>query len=61
VKEELGDILIYALTLAHGFSLDPIEVVLDKLKMNEEKYPADKVKGRAEKYTAYRPADSGHE
>ena len=53
VKEELGDIFIYALTLAHEFGLDPIEVVLDKVRINEEKYPVDKVKGRAHKYTDY--------
>jgi NTP pyrophosphatase (non-canonical NTP hydrolase) len=53
VKEELGDIFIYALTMAHEFGLDPSEIVLQKLRVNEEKYPADKVKGRADKYTAY--------
>jgi len=53
VKEELGDILIYALTLAHEFGLDPTVLVLDKLRINDEKYPVDKVKGRAHKYTDY--------
>jgi NTP pyrophosphatase (non-canonical NTP hydrolase) len=53
IKEELGDIFIYALTMAHEFGLDPTEVVLHKVKVNEEKYPADRVKGKAEKYTAY--------
>jgi len=53
VKEEIGDILIYALTLAHEFGLDPTEVVLDKVRLNEEKYPVDKVKGKAHKYTDY--------
>ena len=53
VKEELGDILIYALTLAHEFGLDPTEVVLHKVRLNEEKYPVEKVRGRAHKYTDY--------
>jgi len=53
VKEELGDIFIYAFTLAHEFGLDPSVIVLDKVRMNEEKYPAEKVKGRADKYTEY--------
>ena len=35
VKEELGDIFIYALTLAHEFDFDPTEVVLDKVRVNE--------------------------
>ncbi len=53
VKEELGDILIYALTLAHEFGFDPAEVVLEKLHVNEKKYPVDKVKGKAKKYDEY--------
>ena len=35
VREELGDIFIYALTLAHEFGFDPTEVVLDKVRVNE--------------------------
>ena len=53
VKEELGDIIIYALTLAHEFAFDPAEVVLEKLQVNEKKYPVDKVKGKAKKYDEY--------
>lgn len=53
VKEELGDIFIYALTLAHEFGFDPTEVVLDKVQTNEKKYPAEKVRGKAYKYSAY--------
>jgi NTP pyrophosphatase (non-canonical NTP hydrolase) len=53
VKEELGDILIYALTISHEFGLDPTEIVLDKVRINEEKYPAEKVRGKADKYSAY--------
>ena len=53
VKEELGDIFIYALTLAHEFNLDPSDIILNKLKINEKKYPADKVRGKSKKYTEY--------
>jgi dCTP diphosphatase len=53
VKEELGDIFIYALTLAHEFNLDPSDIILNKLKINEKKYPADKVKGKSNKYSEY--------
>ena len=51
VKEELGDILIYALTLCHAFGFDPTEVILEKLEINEKKYPVEKAKGNARKYT----------
>ncbi len=53
VKEELGDILIYALTMAHEFGFNPSEIILEKVKINEKKYPVDKAKGKADKYTAY--------
>jgi dCTP diphosphatase len=48
VKEELGDILIYALNMCHAFGFDPAEVILKKLAINEKKYPVDKAKGSAE-------------
>ena len=51
VKEELGDILIYALNMCHAFRFDPSEVILEKLEINEKKYPVDKAKGSAKKYT----------
>ena len=53
IKEELGDIFIYALTLAHEFGLDPAKVILNKISINEKKYPVDKVKGKSTKYTGY--------
>ena len=53
VKEELGDILIYALNMCHAFGLDPTDVILSKLTINEKKYPVEKAKGSAKKYTKY--------
>ena len=53
VKEELGDIFIYALTIAYELGLDPTQIVLDKIETNEKRYPADKVKGKSKKYTQY--------
>ena len=53
VKEELGDVLIYALTLAHEFGFDPGDVIQNKMQLNNEKYPVEKVKGRSDKYTVY--------
>ena len=53
VKEELGDILIYSLNMCHAFGFDPSEVILEKLELNEKRYPVDKAKGTVEKYTKY--------
>ncbi len=51
LKEELADILAYALLLADKNGLDPVEIVLDKIQLNTEKYPIEKSKGSANKYT----------
>ena len=51
VKEELADVLAYALLLADSYDLDITEIILNKIKKNEEKYPVSKAKGSAKKYT----------
>jgi NTP pyrophosphatase (non-canonical NTP hydrolase) len=50
IKEELADVLAFALLLAnkHGFNVK--RIVLDKIKRNAEKYPVNKAKGTAKKY-----------
>ena len=51
LKEELADVFAYALLLAEKHHLDVKQIVLDKIKRNGEKYPVDKSKGTATKYT----------
>lgn len=51
IGEELSDVLYWVLTLAHDCGIDIKEAFERKMKMNEEKYPVDKAKGRKEKYT----------
>ena len=51
VREEVADVLAYALLLCHAFEIDPEQAVLDKIVINEEKYPVEKSKGVATKYT----------
>ena len=50
VKEELADIFNYAILIADKYNLDVKQIVLDKLKRNEEKYPVEKAYGSAKKY-----------
>ncbi|MEQ8415333.1 MAG: nucleotide pyrophosphohydrolase [Imperialibacter sp.] len=50
VKEELADILAYAFLLAEKYEFDVKEIVLEKIKINGQKYPVDKAKGNAKKY-----------
>jgi dCTP diphosphatase len=35
--------------VCHGFGFDPSEVILEKLAINERKYPVEKAKGGARK------------
>lgn len=57
LAEEIGDVLIYLVELADKFEIDILEAARHKLTLNEQKYPADQVRGRADKYTAYRDQD----
>lgn len=50
IREELADVLNYAFQMADKYNLDIKEIMLDKLKRNAEKYPADKARGTAKKY-----------
>lgn len=51
VKEELADIFAYAFLLAEKYDFDVQDIVLEKIKKNGEKYPVEKAKGTAKKYT----------
>lgn len=51
VKEELADVFAYALLLADHYQFDVTEIVQDKIARNELKYPVEKAKGSAAKYT----------
>ena len=51
VKEELADIFSFAFLLAEKYGFDVKDIVLEKIKRNGEKYPVEKAKGSAKKYT----------
>ena len=51
IAEELADIVIYALEFANATNLDVASAVEAKMDANAKKYPVEKAKGRAEKYT----------
>ena len=50
VKEELADIVNYAILIADKYDLDIKQIVLEKLRKNAEKYPVEKPYGSAKKY-----------
>jgi len=51
VKEELADIFIFLTYLSAEYRIDLLEEVQNKIALNEAKYPVDKAKGSAKKYT----------
>jgi len=44
---ELADILIYLIRIADQLDVDLIAAVTDKIEINEKRYPAEKVRGKA--------------
>ena len=50
IREELADVFAYAFLLADACQLDVNEIVMAKLRQNEEKYPVAKARGSAQKY-----------
>lgn len=53
VEQEIADTFIYLLRLADVLGVDIIEAAHRKMSLNAEKYPAEKVRGRNDKYTEY--------
>lgn len=53
VAMELADILNYTVRLADRLGIDLIEATERKIAINDEKYPAEKVRGSSRKYTEY--------
>jgi NTP pyrophosphatase (non-canonical NTP hydrolase) len=51
VKEELADIFIFLTYLSEEYKIDLFREVEKKIALNEVKYPVDKAKGSAKKYT----------
>ena len=50
VEQEIADIQIYLIRLADKLGIDMEHAVNAKMELNEKKYPAEKVRGSAEKY-----------
>lgn len=51
LAEEMADVLIYLLYLADAAAIDLASAVTTKLRQNEARYPVERARGRATKYT----------
>ena len=49
--DELSDVLAYLLQIAYDFNIDIKTAFLSKLEKSAKKYPIEKAKGNATKYT----------
>lgn len=50
IKQELADVLSFSFLLAKKYDLDIKQIILDKISLNNKKYPVDKARGTAKKY-----------
>lgn len=51
IKEELADVILFALLLSEKRGYDLSEMLLSKIRLNKSKYPIEKSKGTSKKYT----------
>lgn len=51
ISDELGDIFSFAIELADNLGIDIEKAVLKKIEKSSKKYPIEKAKGKADKYT----------
>lgn len=50
---EVADVFIFTVRLADRMGIDLADLVERKIKLNEQKYPVEKVRGSSKKYTEY--------
>src|SRR5215210_2603441 len=53
VRLELADVFIYLLRISDKLGVDLLRAADDKIALNEQKYPAERVRGDSRKYTQY--------
>ena len=51
ISEEVADVLLYLLRFSQIANLNLEKICLDKIKINEKKYPINLSKGKSTKYT----------
>ncbi|MDP0501588.1 MAG: nucleotide pyrophosphohydrolase [Verrucomicrobiota bacterium JB022] len=51
IREELADVVIYAMEFSNISGIDLAEAIRAKIEKNDRKYPVEKAKGKSLKYT----------
>jgi len=53
LRHELADVFLYLVRLSEQCAVDLPNAVLEKIALNEQKYPAELVRGQSKKYSEY--------
>lgn len=53
IQHEVADVMLYLIRLCDVLNIDIASAISEKMRINAARYPADQVKGSAQKYTAY--------
>ena len=53
VREEMADVLNYLVRLADKLDVNLLEAAREKIEKNAQKYPVDKARGSARKYSEF--------
>jgi len=53
IADELADVFAYLLLLAQSLNINLESALKNKIKKNNQKYPIEKAKGNAKKYTEF--------
>ena len=53
VKYEMADILIYLIRISDQLDINLLQAVIEKISINQKKYPVHLVKGSSKKYNEY--------
>jgi len=50
LADELADVFVYCIQIAEKYKLNIEEIIINKMKKNEEKYPVSLAKNSSKKY-----------
>jgi NTP pyrophosphatase (non-canonical NTP hydrolase) len=53
MRHEMADVLLYLIRLADKLNIDLAAAAAEKIQLNATKYPIDKARGHAKKYTEF--------
>jgi NTP pyrophosphatase (non-canonical NTP hydrolase) len=53
LEDEVADVAVYLSYLCHDLGVDIDDAIANKMIKNRQKYPIEKAKGNADKYTEY--------